>query len=111
MSGVLALMVGGSGLSASKSGDADAQGTAPPNTQTLTTNTVTVTPRGGSGTYTHSWAYVSGDAVFSVSSASDATVDWSGSIGLIQRTAVWRDTVSDGFASVTVDVTVTAQVT
>ena len=110
MSGILAVIMTGNGLRAVKSGDASASGTAPPNTQTLTTNTVTVTPSGGSGSYTHSWAYVSGDAVFSISNASAAAVDWTATVGLVLKTAIWRDTVSDGFSSVTVDVTVTAQV-
>lgn len=110
MSGVLSLLMVGGGLRAVASGDADAQGFAPPNTQTLTTNTVTVTPSGGSGIYTHSWAYVSGDAVFTISNANAATVDWTATVGLIQRTATWRDTVSDGTNSVTVDVIVTAVV-
>lgn len=108
---LIATSSSGSGvLSAAKNGDAFASGEAPPNTQTLTTNTVTITPSGGSGSYTHSWAFVSGHNVFSISSASAATVSWTATVGLFLRSAVWRDTVSDGVNSVTVDVVVEAQV-
>jgi hypothetical protein len=101
---------GGGALSATKDGDAFAEGFAPPNTQFLTTNDVTVTATGGVATATHSWAFVSGNNVFTISGATDATVNWSANIGLASRSAVWRDTVTDGVSFVTVDVNVFAQV-
>jgi len=116
VSGILQLLVaggtstGGGTLSATKDRDAFANGFAPPTTQTLTTNTVTVTPTGGSGSYTHSWAFASGNNIFTVSNPTGATVTWTGTVGTTEKNAVWRDTVSDGISTVTVDVPVTAQV-
>lgn len=111
MSGVLSLLVAsGRSLSATKSGDADATGTSPPNIQSLSTNTVTVTPAGGAGSYTHSWAFVSGDAVFTISNAAAAAVAWTVTVGLVAKSAVWRDTVSDGVSTTSVDVNVSAVV-
>ncbi len=101
---------GGGALSATKDSDAVAEGFAPPNNQFLTTNDVTVTASGGVGEITHSWAFVSGNNVFTISSATAGTVNWSANVGLLGRAAVWRDTVSDGVSFVTVDVNITAQV-
>ena len=100
----------GASLSAVKNGDSAAEGFAPPNSQALITNTVIVTASGGAGPITHSWAFVSGNNVFTISNSASATVTWSVTAGLIARTAVWRDTVSDGVTSVTVDVNLFAQV-
>lgn len=115
MTALAAFLIGSSAaggtLSATKDGDATAEGFAPPNTQFLTTNDVTVTVTGGAGPITHSWAFVSGNNVFSISDATAGTVNWSVNAGLIARSAVWRDTVSDGASFVTVDVNVFAQIT
>lgn len=100
---------GGGTLSATKDGDAFAEGFIPPNNQFLTTNDVIVTATGGVGATTHSWAFVSGNNVFTISNPTDETVNWSANIGLAPRSAVWRDTVSDGVNFVAVDVNVSAQ--
>lgn len=100
----------GGSLFAAKDGDAFADGYAPPNQQFLTTNNVVVTVSGGAGPVTHSWAFVSGDAVLSISSLTASTVNWSATVGLAGKSAAWRDTVSDGVSFVTVDVDVAAQV-
>lgn len=115
MTGVLQMLVasrstGGGALSATKSGDASAFGEAPPNTQSLTTNNVSITAIGGSGSYTYAWAFVSGNNVFAISDSGAATVNWTATVGLFLRSAVWRCTVNDGLTSVTVDVVVEAQV-
>jgi hypothetical protein len=117
VSGILQILVasktvaGGGSLSASADTEADAVGFSPPFTQSLTTNTVTVTATGGTAPYTHSWAFVSGNNVFTVSSGTSASVSWSATVGAIPRAAVWRDTVTDALsASVVVDVNVTAVV-
>lgn len=105
----MASSAGGGALSATKDGDAFAEGFIPPNNQFLTTNDVIVTASGGVGAITHSWAFVSGNNVFTISNAASGTVNWSANIGLAPRSAVWRDTVSDGVNFVTVDVNVSAQ--
>ena len=101
---------GGGVLSATADLDAYAEGVAPPNNQFLITNDVTVTATGGVGPITHSWAFVSGNNAFTISSSTSGTVSWSVNAGLIARSAVWRDTVSDGVSFVTVDVNLFAQV-
>lgn len=101
---------GGGVLSATKDSDAVAEGFAPPNNQFLTTNDVTVTASGGVGAITHSWAFVSGNNVFTISDPTAGIVSWSANVGLLGRSAVWRDTVSDGVSFVTVDVNVSARV-
>ena len=115
MTGVLQVVAGmksggGGGLSASKSGDAYASGTAPPASQTLTTNTVSVTPSGGTGIYTHSWEFVSGNNVFTISDDVGSSVTWTATVGSTAKSAVWQDFVSDSSSSVVVTVTITAQV-
>lgn len=113
MTALVAFFIGSNGagetLIANKNGDASAEGFAPPFNQTLTTNSVTVSVSGGSGIYTHSWAFVSGNNVFAISDATASTVNWTANVGVTPRSAVWRDTVSDGVTFVTVDVNVTAQ--
>lgn len=113
MTAIVAFLMGSSAaggtFSATKDGDAFAEGFIPPSNQFLTTNDVTVTASGGVAPATHSWAFVSGNNVFSISNPTDDTVNWSANVGLAPRTAIWRDTVSDGVSFVTVDVTVFAQ--
>ena len=101
---------GGGVLSATADLDAYAEGVAPPINQFLITNDVTVTATGGVGPITHSWAFVSGNNVFTISDQTAGVVNWSATVGRLGRAAVWRDTVSDGVSFVTVDVNLFAQV-
>ena len=112
MTALAALLIGSSAaaseLFATADGIAFAEGLRPPGTQLLTTNTVTVTVTGAAGPVTHSWAFVSGNNIFTISDSTAAAVSWSVLASIIEREAIWRDTVSDGVSIVTVDVTVSA---
>lgn len=50
---------------------------------------------GGSGSYSYSWAYVSGDATIGITSATQERPLWSHSSVTTSRQAVWRVTVTD----------------
>lgn len=65
---------------------------------TVQTNTVTVTPAGGTGPYTYSWTYVSGDTVTVLSPTSAAT-RFSSATG---AEAVYKCTVTDSLAATAV---------
>jgi len=82
-------------------------GQANSNPCTATTNDVTITPIGGSGSYTYSWARVSGDT-YTISAATSATTHFSLSASTpTDHSAVYRCTVNDGAGqTTTVDVNV-----
>lgn len=78
-------------------------------TGAYTTNEVTVTPSGGTGPYTYSWAYVSGDATLTTDAPTSATTTWTGTINRLgqDKSAVYRCTVTDSaFATTSVTVSV-----
>lgn len=64
------------------------------------TSNVTATPFGGTGPYTYLWEYVSGDASFTVSSATAATVSWTALVTKnSSKSATWKVTVTDSLAA------------
>lgn len=77
---------------------------------TAETGSVTVSVLSGSPAYTYSWAYLSGDVVFSCSTASSATTTFTVPMSYGQaNVAVWRCTVTDSLSTVaTVDINVSA---
>jgi hypothetical protein len=80
----------------------------------VTTDPVTITPAGGTAPYTYAWAYKSGYASFTPSSATAATVDFtSASLSIGQtRSGVWTCTVTDDAAATfAVDVAITVLAT
>lgn len=83
-----------------------------PITQSLNAGTVAV-PVGGTGSYTYSWAFVSGSAAINVSgSTTNANCSWTGTVQKnTALTAVWRCTVNDGVNSATTNVTVRLEYT
>jgi hypothetical protein len=103
-----------------KSGDAyGANQTGTPNgSVAVTTNSVTATPVNGVGSFTYSWAYVSGDT-FIINSGASATTTFSKTAAAPSidgnsniYTATYRCTVTDTGNSnyqASVDVTVTSE--
>lgn len=74
-----------------------------------TTSSTTVIVNGGSGTPSYSWAYLSGDAVFSATAATSATTAFTTSLDFGEvSTATWRCTVTVGAEVATVDVEMVA---
>lgn len=110
----LSSFFGGSGVSAltaSKSGDASGSVFMPepaPSSATVGSNTVTVFASGGTGSYTYTWAYLSGDAGIAISGGSTGPAkSWSKSVGKNATVnAVWRCTVNDGVNSILLNVSI-----
>lgn len=68
---------------------------------------VTITVTGGAGVIVHAWTYVSGD-VLTINSPSAGTTTFSGSVPRgTAKSGVYRDTVTRGGDTSTIDVTVT----
>lgn len=80
-----------------------------PSTRVITSSPATVaTGSGGTGSYTFTWARISGSAAISATSPSAASTTFSATVGVDANVvAVFRVTVSDGITSATADVTVT----
>lgn len=73
-----------------------------------TTPTVTVTPHGGSGSFTHSWAWLSGGSGLSFTNPNGAATAFSG-VGMTQGTVysgVAQDTITDTVSGATAQVNV-----
>ena len=105
-SGTIALtqLIGAQGsasYSAVKSGDATGnqfRNEPAPSTLSVSSNNVTVSAVGGSGSYTFTWSFISGDAAISINGGTNGpTKSWTKTLNKNNSTsAVWRCTVSDG---------------
>lgn len=80
-------------------------------TELVTSSSVTASAAGGSGSYTFSWARISGSTLVSANNSTSATTAFSGVIPLnTTQTAVFRCTVTDSLGETgTFDVTVQLQ--
>lgn len=72
-----------------------------PATQSVSAGS-TATAAGGTGAYTYSWTYISGDAGIALTTGStSATAGWSATVNKnSNRSATWRITVNDGVNTV-----------
>lgn len=76
----------------------------------VTTAVVTVTPVGGTGPYTHSWTYVSGEADVSPANPTSGTTAFNCVTPGVGQTlsSIWRDTIEDSLgATYSLDVGIT----
>lgn len=79
---------------------------APSSTYVSASTTLSIS--GGTGTYSVSWARVSGDAIIALGSGANSLTPWWGAT--VQKhgyyAAIWRATISDGVSTITRDVLV-----
>lgn len=76
---------------------------APPSTSVNASSTAVAS--GGTGSYTYSWTFVSGDALSPSAGTTSATCSWSSTLSKnTTKLATWRITVSDGVTSASHDI-------
>ena len=75
-----------------------------PSTGTIYTNSVIASPSGGTGSYTYSWARISGQATVFASASTSSVSFYSIFTSQGKRYATFRCTISDGVSSVYRDV-------
>lgn len=67
----------------------------------------TAVASGGTGSYTYSWTFLSGDAMSTPAGTTSAACTWSSTVAKnTSKSSNWRITVSDGATSASDDITV-----